>query len=340
MEKNDLKVALVGAGAIGGVTGAKMTRAGWDVQIVCNRPEAVVRAQAPGFHLFGIGGEAHVPVRAVSTVEELEGPLDVAFVATKAAEAPVAAESLLPRLKPDGVLVSLQNGICEEALAEVVGAERIVGCVVGWGATLHGPGRMEVTSEGEFVVGRLNGVTDSRLETVRDMLAAAAPARISANIIGELYSKLIVNSCINSLGVIAGVPLGQLLAVRKIREVFLAIMSEAVAVADAMGLTVPPGGNGKLDYRRFLGNPGFWGDLRRHLTIRAIGFKYRRIRSSSLQSLERGRKTEVDYLNGYICRQGRRHDVPTPVNDAVVAMIHQIEDGKRPVSMANLADFR
>ena len=340
MGKTDLKTALVGAGAIGGVTGARMTRAGWDVQIVSNRSEAVALARTSGFHLFGIGGEAHIPVRAVNAVEQLEGPLDVAFVATKAAEAPAAAESLLPLLKPDAALVSLQNGICEEALARVVGAGRIVGCVVGWGATLKGPGRMEVTSEGEFVVGRLDGSTDVRLEAVREMLAAAAPTRISANIIGELYSKLIVNSCINSLGVIAGMPLGRLLSVRKIREVFVAIMTEAVAVADAMGLTVPPGGNGKLDYHHFLANPGFWGDLRRHLMIRLIGFKYRRIRSSSLQSLERGRKTEVDYLNGYICRQGRRHGVPTPTNDLVVEMIHEIEDGKRTVSMANLADFR
>jgi 2-dehydropantoate 2-reductase len=266
--------------------------------------------------------------------------LDVVFHATKANDCEAAARELVSHLKPASQVVSLQNGICEEVLAEVVGAGRIVGCVVGWGATLKGPGRMEVTSEGEFVVGRLDGSTDIRLEAVREMLAAAAPTRISANIIGELYSKLIVNSCINSLGVIAGLPLGRLLSVRKIREVFVAIMTEAVAVADAMGLTVPPGGNGKLDYHHFLANPGFWGDLRRHLMIRLIGFKYRRIRSSSLQSLERGRKTEVDYLNGYICRQGRRHGVPTPTNDLVVEMIHEIEDGKRTVSMANLADFR
>jgi 2-dehydropantoate 2-reductase len=73
--------------------------------------------------------------------------------------------------------------------------------------------------------------------------------------------------------------------------------------------------------------------------IRLIGFKYRRIRSSSLQSLERGRKTEVDFLNGYICRQGRRHQVLTPVNDAVVEVIHEIEAGTCPISMANLDEL-
>lgn len=336
MPQAHTRIALIGAGAIGGVTAACMTRAGWDVQIVCNRQETVALARDPGFHLTGIGGERSIPVRAVRTADQIEGPLDVAFVATKAAEAPAAAESLRPHLKPDAAVVSLQNGICETALAEVVGAERIVGCVVGWGATFRGPGRMEVTSEGEFVVGRMDGTLDARLEQVRAMLAAAAPARISSNILGELYAKLIINSCINSLGVIAGVPLGRLLAVRRIRTTFIEIMAEAMAVADAMGLTVPPGGGGKLDYHRFLAAQGPAGRLRRHLVIRLIGFKYRRIRSSSLQSLERGRRTEVDFLNGYICDAGRRHEVPTPVNDAVVAMIHEIEDGRRPVAMANL----
>ncbi len=336
METRKLKIAVLGAGAIGGVTGARMTQAGWDVQVVCKHTEAVGLGKEPGFHIFGIGGDSHIPVRAVQTTAELQGPLDVVFLATKAGEAIEAAESFLPILKPDASVVSLQNGICEEALAKVVGQERIVGCVVAWGATFHGPGRMEITSEGDFVVGRLDSMVDARLEAIREMLSAAAPARITTNIIGELYSKLIVNSCINSLGVIAGVPLGQLLAVKKIRVIFISIMSEAMAVADAMKLTVPPGGGGKLDYSRFLGNKGWLGELKRHLTIRIIGYKYRRIRSSSLQSLERGRRTEVDFLNGYICQQGKRCNVPTPVNDAIVAMIHEIEKGNRSVSMANL----
>jgi 2-dehydropantoate 2-reductase len=113
-------------------------------------------------------------------------------------------------------------------------------------------------------------------------------------------------------------------------------MREAMAVADAMGIKVEPGGGGKLDYYRFLGHRSLVADLRRHLFIRAIGFKYRRIKSSSLQSLERGRKTEIDYLNGYICDRGREHGVPTPLNDAVVTMVKEIEDGKRKITPENL----
>lgn len=241
-------------------------------------------------------------------------------------------------LAPNSIVVSLQNGICEDALAGVVGRDRMVGCVVGWGATMHGPAQIEVTSPGEFVIGNIDHRPDQRLPLVQEMLSAVVPTRISNNIMGELYSKLVINSCINSLGVITGMNLGKLLAERKIRKVFTLLMQEAMAVAAAMGIKVEPAGGGKLDYYRFLDGSSFTSNLKRNLLIRIIGFKYRRIRSSSLQSLERGRRTEIDYLNGYICDRGREQGVPTPVNDAVVSMIRQIEAGTRKISLENLND--
>jgi 2-dehydropantoate 2-reductase len=101
---------------------------------------------------------------------------------------------------------------------------------------------------------------------------------------------------------------------------------------------VEPGGGGKLDYYRFLEGGGVLSQMKRDLLIRIIGFKYRRIKSSSLQSLERGRKTEVDHLNGYICARGRKHGVPTPINDAVVRMVKEIEAGQRKMTPENLTD--
>jgi 2-dehydropantoate 2-reductase len=333
-----LKIAVIGAGAIGGVTGARMTAAGWNVTIVCRHESAVRRGGREGFHIFGVGGEKTIRVKAVREIADLPEPPDIVFLSTKANDAMTAAESLRPRLSAGATVVSLQNGICEEALARIVGAERIVGCVVAWGATFHGPGEMEITSPGEFVIGRLDGRTDPRLETIAEMLSSTAPTRLSDNIYGELYSKLIVNACINSLGAIAGVSLGRLLAEKQARELFIAVMAEAMAVARAMGLMVPPGGGGKLDYNRFLSGTGILSDWRRHLTIRIIGYKYRRIRSSSLQSLERGRPTEVDFLNGYICRKGKKLGVLTPVNDTLVNMIHEIEEGTRSSTVQNLSD--
>jgi 2-dehydropantoate 2-reductase len=329
---------MVGAGAIGGATAAYLAEAGWDLEVVCKHQEIIDRATSQGMHVFGIKGDDHVRLKAVNDIADLSETKDVVFLATKANDCVAAARDLLPLLGQDSVVVSLQNGICEEALAEVLGRERVIGCVIGWGATMHGPGEIEVTSGGEFVIGNILQPADERLPFLRQMLSSVMPTRITENIMGELYSKLVINSCINSLGVIAGLNLGRLLANRKVRDIFMCIMREAMDVAKSMEIRVEPGGGGKLDFYRFLEGKGLLSRLRRHLLVRAVGLKYRRVRSSSLQSLERGRKTEISYLNGYVCERGREHGVPTPMNDAIVTMVKQIENGMRKITPDNLND--
>jgi len=339
MQKGKVNVAVVGAGAIGGVTAAFLARAGWDPEVVCKHQKVVDRINAQGLHVFGVKGEWLAHVKAVRGIQDLSGTKDVVFLATKATDCVLAAQELLPFLDENSAVVSLQNGICEDAIGEVVGGHRVVGCVVAWGATMHGPADLEMTSSGEFVIGNMANLPDQRLEPLREMLSAVAPTRISENIMGELYSKLIINSCINSLGVITGLTLGKLLAQRRIRNTFTGLMREAMAVAHAAGVKVEPGGGGKLDYYRFLADNRLMAELKRHVVIRLIGFKYRKIRSSSLQSLERGRQTEIDYLNGYICRRGVEQGVPTPLNRAVVNMVKEIEAGERSIGLKNLDDL-
>jgi 2-dehydropantoate 2-reductase len=338
MGKENIRVAVVGAGAIGGIVAAFLARAGWDLEVVCKHRETAERAVSEGFHIFGVQREHRIPLRGVKEIQDLSGPKEVVFLATKANDAMEAARVLLPFLKENSVVVSLQNGICEDALAEILGRNRVIGCVVGWGASMHGPGELEITSGGEFVIGSLDRPSEGSLPRIKQMLDEVAPTRISGNIMGELYAKLIVNACINSLGVIAGKKLGELLAMKRARQVFTTIMREAMAVAAAAGIKVERGGGGKLDYYRFLEGDGVLSQMKRDFLVRVIGFKYRRIKSSSLQSLERGRKTEVDYLNGYICAQGRQHGVPTPINDAVVRMIKEIEGAQRKMTPENLKD--
>jgi len=334
-----VRVAVVGAGAIGGVVAAFLARAGWDLEVVCKHQETVDRALSEGFHIFGVQGELRIPLRGVKEIHDLSGPKEVVFLTTKVNDAMEAGRALLPFLKETSVVVSLQNGICEEALAEILGANRVIGCVVGWGASMHGAGELEITSGGEFVIGSLDSQSEGRLSLIKQMLDEIAPARISGNIMGELFAKLIINACINSLGVIAGKKLGELLAMKTARQIFTAIMREAMAVAAAVGIKVERGGGGKLDYYRFLEGGCVLSRMKRDLLIRVIGFKYRRVKSSSLQSLERGRKTEIDYLNGYICARGRQHGVPTPTNDAVVRMVKEIEGGQRKMTPENLKDI-
>ncbi len=334
----DSTIAVVGAGAIGAITAALVTRAGFNVEVVCKHQDTVDRAIGEGLHVFGAKGNFRVPVKAVRRTSDLTGPKDVAFLATKATDAVAAAQELSGFLHEDSVLVSLQNGICQETLAEVVGRHRVIGCVVGWGATMHGPAELEMTSSGEFVIGNIDHLPDERLLAIQHMLGTVMPTRISENIMGELYAKLIINSCINSLGVLTGLRLGRMLAIRRVRHIFLEIMREAIATAEAMQVKVEAGGGGKLSYYEFFAPGGRLSAFKRHLIIRIIGFKYRRLKSSSLQSIERGRRTEIDYLNGYICDRAREHGVLTPINDAVVKMIREIETGSREITPDNIND--
>jgi 2-dehydropantoate 2-reductase len=332
-DKNS-KIVVIGAGGVGGITATLMAKAGYNVEVVCKYPGLAETIKTKGLHIFGLCEDHHVIVPAVAAVHELKEKKDFVLIATKAYDMPPAARQVLPYLKDNSAVVSMQNGICEDILAEIVGQERTIGCIVGWGATMHQPGELEMTSTGEFVIGNLNNQIDERIKFLKTVLETIYPVEISQNIMGHLYSKLIINSCITTLGAICGLYLGEMLAVKKIRGIFLEIMEEAIAVANAHGIKVETYA-GKLDYYRFLKSKSFLGNLKRHLFIRIIGYKYRRLKSSSLQSLERGKKTEIDYLNGYIAKLAKQKNVPVPVNDVLLKMVKEIEAGKRKISMDN-----
>ncbi len=175
MLQEKTKVTVIGAGAIGGVTAAFLAKAGWDVEIVCRHKEIKEQCTNPGLHVTGIRGDFVVPVNALEQISDLSAPLDTVLLATKATDCIHAAKELLPLLSPDSCVVSLQNGICEEALAEVLGRNRVIGCVVVWGASMLGPAKLEVTSDGEFVIGNLDATSDDRLPFLRHMLGDVVP---------------------------------------------------------------------------------------------------------------------------------------------------------------------
>ncbi len=168
-------IVVVGAGAIGGITAAFMRERGYAVELVCKYPDLARKVSSQGLRVFGVRGEFTVPMPAVATIGELKGKKDVVFLATKATDMLDAARELLPLLDTSSVVVSLQNGLCEDAIASVVGRTRTIGCVVGWGATMHEPGELEMTSTGEFIVGNIDHRPDDRLVPVKEMLTPCCP---------------------------------------------------------------------------------------------------------------------------------------------------------------------
>lgn len=342
----EMKIAVIGAGAIGGICAALIHRAGYDVQVVVRREEHAKAIREKGIRVSGMCGEFTAQMDAVHEVTAMKPDRDMVLLGIKATAMDLVAKDLAPMLGamgPKTMVVSLQNGFCEEALAQVLGRERIIGCVTSWGATLHSDTDLEMTSTGDFIVGNVDNQKDKpagkpvdpRLEQVQRVLNHVLETKISDNITGSLYSKLIINSCITSVGAVCGLYLGQMLSIKHVRQIFVRIMEEAMAVAAAMEIEVEIFA-GKLNYYTYLDSKGLLADLKRNLFLRVLGFKYRKLKSSSLQSLERGQKTEIDYLTGFITGNGKKFNIPTPVNDQVIAMVKEIEAGQRSISQANL----
>lgn len=331
------RILVVGAGAVGGITAAILAREQYDIWLVAKYPELAEKIRSEGIDVSGYCGDFRMIVPAVAKAAELSGKFDYVFMATKADAMVKATREILPFIHEQSKVVSMQNGICEEALASVVGRIRTIGCVVGWGGTMIAPGKVEMTSGGEFVTGNWDRDKDEKLEEVASILRHILPTETSHEIFSHLYSKLIINSCISTLGAISGLFLGDMLSKRYIRNIFIEIIREAIMVADAMELKVKPYA-GKLDFYQFL-KSGILASFKRHLTIRVIGFKYRKLKSSSLQSLERGRKTEIDFFNGYISSKGKEFYVSTPVNIRLTRMVQEIENGIRSISVKSLEEI-
>lgn len=333
-----MRICIIGAGAIGGVVAGLLVRKKYDVSLVCKHRDLAEKIKNTGIEISGECGNFTVPVFSVARPEELEGIFDYVLIATKAEGLVDSARRTLPFLSERSRVVSMQNGICEGMLAEVVGEERTVGCVVGFGASMLAAGKVEMTSGGELVLGNWKRERDQELEQLEVILGEVVNTRITDEILPELYSKLIINACVTTLGAVCGLYLGTMLAKRSTRSIFIEIIREAIKVADAMGIRVPPGASGKLNYYKFLA-PGVLTEFKQHLTIRVIGIKYRKLKSSSLQSLERGRLTEVENYNGYIAAQGKALGVATPVNDQLTRMVQEIEEGQRKISPLNFNDL-
>lgn len=329
-------ILVIGGGAIGGITAARLAQKKYDVDLLVKYPSLKKIAKDTGLKVTGHLGDFSQKVNAYLPSDLLSETFDIVLIATKAPDMEEAALHILPFLEKDSLVVSLQNGICEDDLARIVGYKRTVGCIVGWGATMIEPGKYDMTSGGEFIIGALDSIPAERMEYLKDILSSIRPVYITNNIYGSLYSKLIINSCISALGAISGIILGKMLKKRKFRNIFRATMKEAMIVADAMKIKVEPYAN-KIDYYRYT-KDGFLNSIKQHLLILLIGLKYRRLKSSTLQSLERGKKTEIDWFNGYIVKNARKNGLNVPVNEILLRMVKEIEAGKRKSGMHNLKD--
>lgn len=334
-----MKIIVVGAGAIGGTVAVLLKKEGHDVRIMCHSASSKELIEKEGFYLHGAKGEHRVDFKCYCDVSEFgEEKFDIVIIATKYAHMAECANMMLPFVAEGGLVVGMQNGILTEELGEIVGRDKVVGCMIGFGATRNKANDVTMTSSGEFYVGMLDNRRPKLLEDFAKMLESVVPTKISMEIKRRQYSKLIINSCINAVAGITGKTLGEILKDDRARDLFLNIAREGMAVAKAMKINVPKYGV-MLEYKMLaLGNNKIYNSLCKFVVM-MVGKLYSDVKPSTLQSLEKGELTEIDVLNGYFAENGDKYGVATPVNHKLVKMIHEIEEGKRKMTSDNLAEF-
>lgn len=330
-----MKTLVIGAGAIGSIVAGILTLKGFDIDLVCQSTEQSEKLNIDGL-VFKIKNRKHIQlVPSYPSVNSTPGNYSYVILATKTFDMTQPAKEAIQKLSPKGLIISMQDGYCEHTLARVAGTDRVVGAMIGWGATLSKNGMAEMSSKGEMIIGKLDGFDDPRLDNLQFMLNHIVPTSIVRNINEHIYSKLIINSCVTTLGALTGLNVGALITDKKLRNTFIQIIKEALCVADYLKIEIPEYA-GKLNYKRLIRGNSIYHRIRKHARIRLFGVKYRHVKSSGLQSLERGEPTEIDCLNGYIVQRAKELGIDTPVNKRLVEMVHEIEAGKREISPSNL----
>ncbi|HSE06733.1 MAG TPA: 2-dehydropantoate 2-reductase [Methylomirabilota bacterium] len=321
-----MRIGIIGAGAIGCVVGGLLTKAGHDVTLVDQWPEHVETMKQRGLRLSGTCGEHTIPVKALH-IHELQGvtaPFEAIFVSVKSYDTEWAAQMALAYLKqPDGVVVDFQNGVNDERVAAVVGTSRCLGCVITIGAGMYEPGHAMRTDSGSvgFKIGEHDGKDTPRAQALARVLNDVAGTKVTTNLWGERWSKLAVNCMANPLAGLSGLGSAEVRTAPVPRCIAIHVAAEVIQVGRAAGYEVEPIYG--IEARRFVdaaqgkGWDAVEADMAASVKFLTGG------RPSMLQDVMKGRRTEIDYLNGYVSQQGKRLGVPTPVNDAVVAAVRQ-----------------
>jgi 2-dehydropantoate 2-reductase len=337
-----MRIAVMGAGAIGSVVGGLLTEAGVDVTLLDQWPAHVEALKSRGLRLSGTSGERVIPVRALHLHEAqaIQEPFDAVFLAVKGYDTEWAAVFAARFLRePGGVMVDFQNGINDERVAAVAGRHRTLGCVITIGAGLYEPGHAVRTDPVRpdrvcFKIGELDGRETERARRLADVMTHVGLAQVTTNLMGERWSKLATNAMANPLAGLGGYPSRQLRLIPAVRRLAIRLAAEVAQVAWAAGYDIAPiGGIPAGRYVDAARGDGL-AELEAEIASRAVGGDEGR--PSLLQDVMRGRRTEVADLNGLVVAEGRRLGVPTPFNEAVVREVTRHGVGTLVPDPANL----
>lgn len=293
-----MKIAVMGAGAVGCYYGGMLARAGHAVVLI-GRPQHVDAVRRDGLFLDTQSFQAHVPMQASTDASGVKGA-KLVLCCVKSTDTGNAAAEMAPYLEPDAAVWSLQNGVDNAERLQASLGRDVVPAVVYVATEMAGPGHVKHHGRGELVI----GPSAASQELAKMFVEAGVPVQISDNVAGALWAKLIINCAYNALSAITQLPYGRLVQSEGVERLMLDAVQECLAVARGTGIRVP-------------GDP--WE------TVQRIALTMPAQISSTAQDLSRHKPSEIDHLNGYVVRQGEALGIATPVNRTLHALVKLLE---------------
>jgi 2-dehydropantoate 2-reductase len=334
-----MTITVYGAGAIGGITGARLAQAGHDVLLVDKAEDHVSAMNSRGLTIDSREGSVTIPVQAILP-RQLGSNLDLVLLAVKSQDTPGALEVLAPRLAADGTIVSLQNGLNEELIAFAVGAERTVGCLVNWAADWQAPGRILHGGEGALVLGELDGRRSERVQQLAKTLDVVSPTRVSDNILGYTWAKHVYGALLTATALVDAHVYEVVERSPEVQAMLVRLTLENMAVAERSGIRLQPFDEyDPADYHA----AGRGDTAARERAMASIAAHYRaavKTKTGIWRDLAvRKRKTEVGAMLGATVAKAGKLGLAMPLTERLIAMIQEIERDRRPMSWANLDEL-
>ena len=334
-----MTITVFGAGAIGGITGAALARAGHDVLLVDRAADHVAAMNARGLTVERHDGTETVPVRAI-TPDALGAGLELVLLAVKSQDTAAALGVLTPRLAREGAIVSMQNGLNEELIAAAVGERRTVGCLVNWAADWTAPGRIVHGGEGALVLGELDGRGSARVTALAKLLAVVAPTRVSDNILGYTWAKHVYGALLVATAVVDAHVYEVVERSPDVQRMLIALVMESMRVAEASGIRLEAFDEyDPADYREAARAD----KAARERAMSIIARHYRahtKTKTGIWRDLAvRRRKTEVGALLGATVLRAQKLGLAMPLTARLIAMIADLETGRRVMTWDNVDEL-
>ncbi|MBQ8429269.1 MAG: 2-dehydropantoate 2-reductase [Clostridia bacterium] len=345
------KIAVYGAGAMGTVLGSLLTKGGLEnVTLITRNKDHVNALKTRGATILCKADNTQftLPVYALTPQEmrEKDEKYDVVFLMTKQRNNAEILQTLLPHLHENSIVCTTQNGLPELSVAKIVGESRTYGAATSFGATFVGEGTVELTSKLQAMSMEVGGYQNdnAKADLLVEILSYAGKAvgkedfaTATKNLLGARWAKLAINAAFSSLSTLTGLTFGQVAKKRKTRKLALGILRECMSVAKASGVTLA-----KMqghDMEKLLGGKT---PIKRFVAYLILPFamkKHKKLLSGMLKDVQSGKKCEIDFINGIVCREGEKVGVETPLCRQVVEMVHGIENGLYEIDYRNVDFF-